>query len=103
MPTPSIEIVHLLATFAPAMSAVTFANLQVVLYGTILATGRRTVTAALRAMGLAHVPRFANYHRVFSRAAWSPMLLSRLLLGLLVRCFVPEGAPLVVVFDETLE
>src|SRR5437868_5775418 len=103
MLTPSAEIVQLLATFAPAMTAPTFANALVLLYGTILAPGRRTVCAALRVMGLEHDPHFTNYHRVLNRAQWTPFLLSRLLLGLLVRSFVPPGAPLRILIDETLE
>ena len=71
--------------------------------GAILAPGRRTVSSALRAMGLDHEKRFHRYHRVLSRASWSSLEVSRLLLGLLVEAFVPEGGPLVVGIDETLE
>ena len=41
-------------------------------------------------------------HGVLSRAVWSSRQASRVLLGLLVETFVPEG-PLVVGIDETLE
>ncbi|MCC6446996.1 MAG: transposase, partial [Armatimonadetes bacterium] len=103
MITPSEDIIHLWATFAGAMTAPTFANALVLLDGTILAPGRRTVTAALRVLGLTEGSTFGKYHRVLSRAQWSPMVLSRLLLGLLVKTFVAEDAPLVLVIDETLE
>ncbi len=103
MPTPSPAIVAILATFAPAFTAPTFAHAQVLVYGTLLAVGRRTVTAALRAVGLADERHFTTYHRVLNRAVWSPLTLSRLLLGLLVGTFLAPGAPLVVVIDETLE
>ncbi len=53
-------------------------------------------------MGLQEERRFCRYHRVLSRAAWSSREASRVLLGLLVKTFVPEG-PLVVGIDETLE
>ncbi len=102
MPTPSLEIIQLLAPFAAAMTAPTFANALTLLWGVILAPGRRTVAAALRVVGLGDTPHFANYHRVLNRAHWSPLLLSRLLLALLVRHFVPSG-PLVLLIDETLE
>ena len=36
--------------------------------GAILAPGRRTVSSALRAMGLDQEKRFHRYHRVLSRA-----------------------------------
>ena len=54
-------------------------------------------------MGLDQHKRFHHYHRVLSRARWSSRGLSRILLGLLVEAFVPEGSPLVVGIDETLE
>ena len=54
-------------------------------------------------MGLDQEKRFHRYHRVLSRASWSSREVSRALLGLLVEAFVPEGSPLVVGIDETLE
>ena len=71
--------------------------------GAILAPGKRTVASALRAVGLDNERRFCSYHRVLSRARWSSKESSRILLGLLVEAFVPEGDPLVVGIDETLE
>jgi hypothetical protein len=85
------------------MTAPTFQNALVLIYGTILAPGRRTVTAALSVMGLAGGGSFSTYHRVLNHARWSPLRLSRLLLDLLIRTFVPEGAGLVFLIDETLE
>jgi hypothetical protein len=79
-------------------------NAQVLLMGTILTPGRRTVSSALRTMGLGQHKRFHRYHRVLSHASWSSVKASRVLLGLLVEMFVPEGGdPLVVGIDETLE
>jgi DDE superfamily endonuclease len=60
------------------------------------------VGSALRALGIDQQKRFHRYHRVLSRATWSPMEASRVLLGALVETFVAEG-PLVVGIDETLE
>jgi DDE superfamily endonuclease len=103
MPNPSPEIIQLLATFAPAMTAPTFANALVLIYGTILAPGRRSRSAALRVLGLGHDATFGKYHRVLSRARWSPMVLSRMLLSLILRLLVPEHAPIMLLIDETLE
>jgi hypothetical protein len=103
MPSPSPDIIQLLMVFAQAFTTPTFSNALVLLYGTILAPGRRTVTAALRAMGLADSKHFTNYHRVLNRAQWSPWLLSKLLLALIIRFFVPAGMPLLLAVDETLE
>lgn len=103
MPVPSAEIIQLLATFAPAFSAPSYAHALVLLYGTILAPGRRTVTAALRAVGRSDEAHFTNYHRFFNRAQWSGWVLSQLLLGLLIRFFLTPEAPLLLLIDETLE
>jgi DDE superfamily endonuclease len=54
-------------------------------------------------MGLDQEKRFHRYHRVLSRASWSSLEASRVLLRLLVETFVPEGDPLVVGIDETLQ
>ncbi len=103
MPTPSPEIIQLLSIFAVAMTAPTFAKSLVLIYGAILAPGPRTVSAILRVMGLGDLETFVNYHRVLNRDRWSPWVLSKLLLILLIRLFVPEGTALVVLIDETLE
>ena len=103
MLTPSPEILQLLSTFAVGMTAPTFAKALTLIYGAILAPGRRTITAALRVQGLEGESNFGKYHRVLNQAPWSAMVLSRLLLGLLVLSFVPEGWPLLVLIDETLE
>lgn len=103
MLTPSPKILQLLSTLAVGMTAPTFAKALVLIYGAILAPGRRTVTAVLQVQGLAGESNFGKYHRVLNQAPWSAMVMSRLLLGLLVLAFVPEGGPLLVLIDETLE
>ena len=103
MPAPAPAIVTLLAAFAPAFTARTFARALVLLYGTLLAVGPRTVTAALRAVGRGQEPHFGAYHRVLNRARWSSLRLSRLLLGLIVATCLAPDAPLLLVVDETLE
>jgi hypothetical protein len=45
---------------------------------------------------------FQNYHRVLNRAQWSSHEAGRMLLGLLLDAFVPEG-PVVMGLDETIE
>ena len=96
------EMIRVLTLFAPLFSKSVFQHVQVLVAGSILAPGKRTVASALRAMGLEEERRFCRYHRVLSRATWSSREASRLLLGLLVEAFVPEG-PLVLGVDETLE
>lgn len=96
------EMIRVLSPFAPLFSESVWRHAQVLLAGVILAPGRRTVSSALRAMGLDQEKRFHRYHRVMSRARWSSTEASRVLLGLLVEAFAPEG-PLVLGVDETLE
>ena len=97
------KMVQALAPFAPLFSKRVWQHAQLLVVGAILAPGKRTVASALRAMGLDQEKRFHRYHRVLSRAGWSSLKVSRVLLGLLVEAFVPEGSPLVVGVDETLE
>jgi len=103
MPTLSPDIIQVLSIFTIAVTGPTFAKMLMLLQGTILTSGRRTITAALRAMGLSDEPSFSKYHQVFNRAKWSPWVLSKLLLALLIKSCVPPGAALVLVIDDTLE
>lgn len=103
MSNPSPEIIQLLSFFSVAFTAPTFAKVLILILGTILTPGRRTVTAALRMMGLGNDPHFSNYHRVLNRDCWSPWMVSKILLGLIIVFFLPAGAPLILAIDETLE
>jgi hypothetical protein len=102
MPTLPPAMLSLLAPFASLFRRRVWSYVLVLLVGTLLAPGQRTVTAALRVMGLEHLQRFERYHRVLSRAQWSSLAASRVLLGLLVAAFAPTG-PLLVDIDETIE
>jgi hypothetical protein len=102
MLTPSLDLLPCLGIFVPAMTAPTFQNALILFCGTVLASGPRTVTAALHALGW-EPGNFSKDHPFFSRARCSPLLLSRLLLDLLIRTFLSPTAPLLLVADETLE
>jgi hypothetical protein len=52
MRTLPTEMIRVLAPFAPLFSKRVWQHVQVLLAGAILAPGRRTVSSALRAMGL---------------------------------------------------
>lgn len=69
----------------------------------MLARGRRTVTAALRQMGLQMETHFSGFHQVLNRARWSPLAGSRRLLQVLVQTFVHAEGTVEIVIDETLE
>jgi hypothetical protein len=88
--------------FAGLFRQRTWRHARALLVGAILAPGVRTVASVLRILGLARERCFCRYHRVLSRAVWSPHAASRVLLGLLVRAFVPTG-PVLVGLDDTIE
>ena len=75
---------------------------MVLLIGAILAPGKRTVSAALRVMGQAHLPSYQRYHRVLNRAVWSSRHASFILLRHLIAVFAPTG-PILLGLDETIE
>jgi hypothetical protein len=103
MPPLPEAIILVLAPLAPLFSRRVWCHAQLLLLGAMLAPGARTVTAALRAMGLATERHFTNYHRVLNRATWSARQGSRLLLGVLITFLVPPGATIILGADDTVE
>src|SRR5712691_10613153 len=101
MPTLPKTDDSLIQAFAPHFSNCIWQHAQVLLVGAVLVPGRRTVTAVLRIMGLSDERQFQTYHRVLNRAAWSSWALSRALLGLLIKTFVPTG-PVICGLDDTI-
>jgi hypothetical protein len=102
MPLPD-PIIEVLTVFRPLFTAPTWRKLMTLLTGTLLAQGRRTVAAALRACGNSQATNWSCFHQVLNRARWSPLAVSRQLLLLIVETFVPAGASVDLVIDETLE
>jgi hypothetical protein len=103
MPPLPEAILLVLASFAPLFSSRVWSHAPLLLLGAILTPGARTVTAALRAMGLATEHRCTNDHRVLNRAIWSARQGRRMRLGLLVALLVPPGVPLMLGADDTVE
>lgn len=97
------RFVSLLAGFLNLFTRPTRPNILVLLAGVVLAPGRRTVTTALRILGRDQDPHFCTFHRVLSRAAWSSRAVAQQLLMLLIKVFVPAGAPVVIGLDDTIE
>src|SRR4051795_4611041 len=102
MLTLSPAMLQTLAPLVPLFNRRSWPHVLVLVAGTLLAPGKRTVTVALRVMGLAQTRRFERYHRVLNRARWSSLAVSRVLLTLLVAAFAPPG-PLLLGIDETIE
>ena len=97
------EIITILLPFTQAFSARIWDWAHILLVGAILAPGKRTVTAALRVLGLKDDKQYQNYHRVLNRAKWSGLQVSQILSGILVTTFVSTGIPIVLGADETME
>ena len=97
------EIVAVIGAFSPLFSEQVWQQAQTLLYGAMLTVGKRTVTSALRVMGLRQEQHFINYHRVLNRAGWSALQASRILLGLIVLTFVTAGSPIIIGADDTIE
>ncbi len=102
MPSLPVTMLQVVSPFTPLFSRPVWSHVLVLLAGTILTPGKRTVASALRVIGLKDLRQFHRYHRVLSRDVWSGRDASRVLLRLLVDSFVPHG-PLVIGVDETLE
>ncbi len=96
-------IIHVLRHFELAFSERVWEWAKLLLIGAILAPGTRTVASVLRVIGLSQERQFQNYHRVLNRAKWSSRALSRILLRLLVRAFVPADQAVVLGLDDHIE
>ena len=96
-------IILILAPCAPLVSERVWRQAQVWLLGAMLTLGPRTVTGALRVMGLALARHFTHDHRVLNRTTWSARQGRRILLGVLITLLVPPGATIVFGADDTVE
>lgn len=97
-----IVIVSLLSEFESIFTQSTWQYACTLLLGSILANGKRTVSSALRVMGLANCRRFERYHRVLSKAKWNQLSMGKILLGLLIK-LLPSGVPILIAMDDTIE
>jgi hypothetical protein len=88
--------------FIGCFTASNWNHVLVLVAGAVLSPGRRTVTAALRVMGLDQSASVAVYHRVLSTARGSARFAAHQLLELLVIAFVPQG-PVIIALDDTIE
>jgi hypothetical protein len=102
MPTLQPEYITILGAFARLFSRRIWKQAKTLLIGAILSPAERTVTAALRVMGLSGEKHFQNYHRVLNRAIWSSLEASHILLGLLIGAFASSG-PIIMGLDDTIE
>ncbi len=95
-------LVALMQAFRGFFTAPVWDHVLVLVAGMVLTPGKRTVSAALRVMGLAQAGDFALYHHVLSQARWNSRAIARKVLTLILDRFLP-GGPLVIGIDDTIE
>ncbi len=91
-----------LAAFRDHFSAPVWSRVLVLVTGAVLAPGKRTVSQALRVMGLAASPGFSRYHEVLNRACWNERAVARTLLMYVLKVFLPSGE-VVIGVDDAIE
>ena len=91
-----------LSVFRPCFTAPVWNHVLVLVAGAVLAPGKRTVTQALRVMGLGDDRGFGRYHEVLNRARWDARVLARRLLLHILDRLLPEG-PVIIGIDDTIE
>ena len=96
------EIQAVLFPFASLFSRPVWRNASILSIGAILCIGKRTVTSALKVMGLKDEKHFTNYHRVLNRAKWDTLNGGKILLTLIIR-LITFGSPLIIAIDENIE
>lgn len=91
-----------LSVFRDCFTAPVWRHVLVLVAGAVLAPGKRTVSQALRVMGLASSPGFGRYHEVLNRARWNSRAVARKLLAQVLDVFLPTG-DVVIGIDDTIE
>ena len=90
----------LIMSFSIAFTEPTFQRFGCLLVGAVLTRGCHTVTAVLRTLGQWAPGHYTAYHRLFSRAVWSPWPLGKILAAAILR-WIPEDEPVLVPMDDT--
>lgn len=97
-------MIPILEEFTPIIYGIsTWYKIEILVVGAILTSGKRTVSAVLRVMGLGQEKNYAKYHHVLNRAVWSGQEASAVLLHLLLKTFAIKDEALVFGIDETIE
>ena len=95
-------VAALMQPFREFFTAPVWRRLLILIAGMVLSPGKRTVSAALRVMGLGATKDFARYHYVLNHARWSSRAVARKLLAMIVENYAPAG-PVVIGLDDTIE
>jgi len=102
MDSLSLSILSVLLPFSELFSKPSWKKALTLLLGTLLCTGKRTVCSALRAMGLSNESSFSKYHQLLNRTNWSLLKAGKILFFMIIK-LIPDGEPIVLQVDETLE
>jgi hypothetical protein len=81
LPAPFISV---LSIFLPLFSQPTYQSFLFLFQAHVLCKGRRTITEMLKRMGLRQIKNYSKYHDFFSKAKWSTLNGSKILLLKLV-------------------
>jgi len=103
VPTSLLAVLQIVRPCFTAASYQTFTMLLVgMVAGPVDPGGGRTVTGMLKSACLSQAWSHDRVHTFFSRAAWDPARLGLLLAAAVADRFLPGGAPVLVVVDDTL-
>lgn len=94
------SLIVCLYAFEPCFTAPSFTRFVTLMAGWLLCIGKHTVTGVMRAAGADHDDPSA-YHRFFSRGAWSPERVGRVVLQLALS-LVPPQERVKLTLDDTL-
>lgn len=101
MPTLPLSILTVLQPFSILFfTSKTWGHAILLLTGTLMCRGGRTVCSALKVLGMKGENGFDKYHKILNRAKWSPHDGSKILLEQLLG---PEEETLLIAVDEHLE
>ena len=100
-PPTVASFLALLQAFAPHFTAPSYQTFLTIACGWVLALGRHTITAVVRAAGAVGHKHIRTFHRFFSKSPWQLDALGLTLVSLL-DALIPNDQPLVVAIDDTL-
>lgn len=100
MSSLSPGILSVLLPFSVLFSKPSWKKALILVCGTLLCMGKRTVCSALRAMGLNNETAFSKYHQLLNRTEWSSLKAAKILFFMLLTLV---RGPVVLLIDETLE
>ena len=89
-----------LSAFEPCFTSPSYQRFSTMMSGWLLCVGKRTVTGVMRAAGVADLDP-SGFHRFFSRGAWSPDDVGRVVLQMILR-LVPQAERVKLTLDDTL-